>query len=132
MVKSARGLEGKTNIAAEIGQTKTKEAKRFKILVVDDSLTTRNLEKTILETAGYEVSTATDGLEALNILQSNGCDLVVSDVLMPRLDGFQLTAMMRENLDLSHIPVVLVRAIGSREEKERVIADNRATNVRSY
>ena len=88
---------------------------------MDDSLTTRNLEKTILETAGYEVSTATDGLEALNILQSNGCDLVVSDVLMPRLDGFQLTAMMRENLDLSHIPVVLVTALGSREDKERGI-----------
>jgi len=121
VVKSARGLEGKTNIAAEIGQTRTEEAKRFKILVVDDSLTTRNLEKTILETAGYEVSTATDGLEALNILQSNGCDLVVSDVLMPRLDGFQLTATMRENPDLSHIPVVLVTALGSREDKERGI-----------
>ena len=95
LVKSARGMAGRTSIAARISQAKVKEIKRPTILVVDDSLTTRNLEKNILETAGYETKVAADGVEALSVLQSDRCDLVVSDILMPEMDGFELTAAIK-------------------------------------
>jgi two-component system chemotaxis sensor kinase CheA len=121
LVKSARGVAGKTSIAQRMSRAGTREVKQNTILVVDDSLTTRNLEKTILETAGYRVKVATDGQEALNVLQSNGCDLVVSDILMPRMDGFQLTASMRADPNLKGVPVILVTSLESREDKERGI-----------
>jgi len=92
LVKSARGLAGRTSIVARISQAKVKEVAQPTILVVDDSLTTRNLVKNILETVGYEIKVAADGVEALSVLQSDHCDLVVSDILMPeygwlRVDG---------------------------------------------
>ena len=64
-----------------------------RILVVDDSLTTRALEKSILEAAGFEVRVAADGESGWQMLQEHGADLVVSDVDMPRMDGFALTEM---------------------------------------
>lgn len=98
------------------------KAKPAKILVVDDSLSTRSLEKNILETAGYSVVVAADGLEALNILRSNGgCDLVISDILMPNLDGLALTSTIRQDVNLKKIPVVLVTLLESRADKERGI-----------
>ena len=61
------------------------------IVLADDSVTTRALEKSILEGAGYEVLAAIDGSEAWRLLQDHGADLVVTDVEMPRMDGFALT-----------------------------------------
>jgi two-component system chemotaxis sensor kinase CheA len=121
LIKSARGMEGRTATAARITQAEVEKVERPTILVVDDSLTTLTLEKNILETYGYEVKVATDGVEALSILQSDGCDLVVSDILMPRMDGFQLTTSVREDPKLKEIPVILVTSLESREDKERGI-----------
>ncbi len=121
LVKSARGMAGRTSITARISQAKVKEVAQPTILVVDDSLTTRNLEKNILETAGYETKVAADGVEALSVLQSNHCDLVVSDILMPEMDGFELTAAIKKQSALKEIPVILVTALESREDKERGI-----------
>ena len=121
LVKSARGMAGRTSITARISQAKVKEVAQSTILVVDDSLTTRNLEKNILETAGYETKVAADGVEALSVLQSDHCDLVVSDILMPEMDGFELTAAIREQSAFKEIPVILVTALESREDKERGI-----------
>lgn len=89
------------------------------LLVADDSPTSRSLLKEILESAGYRVTTATDGLDALASLQAGDYDLLVSDVEMPRLDGFGLTARLRGDKRLSELPVVLVTALDSREDKER-------------
>lgn len=89
------------------------------VLVADDSPTSRSLLKEILETAGYRVTTAADGLEALTSLQAGDFDLLVSDVEMPRLDGFGLTARLRGDTRLAELPVVLVTALDSREDKER-------------
>ena len=121
LINSARGMAGRMTIAARISQAKVKEVERQTILVVDDSLTTRNLEQNILEAAGYKTRTAADGVEALGILQSDSCDLIVSDVLMPRMNGFELTAAVREHPGLKEIPVILVTALESREDKERGI-----------
>ena len=89
------------------------------ILVVDDSITTRTLEKNILEVAGYQVTTATDGLEALKRLKENSIDLIVADIQMPRMDGFVLTTQLRESNEFSHLPIILVTSLESREDRER-------------
>lgn len=89
------------------------------LLVADDSPTSRSLLKEILESAGYRVTTAADGLDALASLQAGDYDLLISDVEMPRLDGFGLTARLRNDQRLAELPVVLVTALDSREDKER-------------
>lgn len=119
LLKSARGAAGKTDIAARIEQAQHEEEERTTVLVVDDALATRNLEKNILETVGYDVRVAADGVEALSILQSNGCDVVVSDVVMPNMDGFELTAAVRQDSQMADTPVILVTSLESEEDKER-------------
>jgi two-component system chemotaxis sensor kinase CheA len=94
--------------------------KRRKIMVVDDSATTRALEANILRTAGYEVVVAVDGEAALRQLaQSPHVDLIVSDVDMPNLDGFGLTQAVRGDDRLATLPVVLVTARGTDEDRAR-------------
>ncbi len=89
------------------------------ILVVDDSLTTRTLEKSILEANGYRVSVAVDGIEALVKLRAAKVDLVITDVQMPRMDGFGLLEAMKQDRDLAGIPVVVVTSLERREDQER-------------
>lgn len=91
------------------------------LLVVEDSITARMLLKNILESAGYRVKTAVDGLEGWTALKSEPFDLVVSDIQMPRLDGFQLTAKIRGDRELGELPVILVTSLVSREDRERGI-----------
>ena len=89
------------------------------ILVVDDSITTRTMEKNLLEAAGYQVRVAVDGIEAWTFLKSERVDLIVSDVDMPRMNGLELTAKIRANRDMADLPVILVTALESRDDKER-------------
>lgn len=91
------------------------------ILVAEDSITSRALLKNILESAGYVVTTAVDGMAAHTTLKSAVFDLVVSDVEMPRMDGFDLTARIRADKQLAELPVILVTALESREHRERGI-----------
>lgn len=91
------------------------------ILVVEDSITSRMLLKNILESAGYRVETAVDGIDGFTTLRTASFDLVVSDVEMPRMNGFDLTEKIRANSDLAEMPVVLVTALASREDRERGI-----------
>jgi len=91
------------------------------VLVVDDAVTTRTMERNLLEAAGYRVQVAFDGAEAWATLKTDDFDLVVSDVDMPRMDGFELTARIRADARLGDLPVVLVTALESREDKERGI-----------
>ena len=92
-----------------------------RILVADDSITARTLLKNILETSGHQVTTAVDGADALTLLRSGDYDLLVSDVDMPRLSGFELTTMVRADKKLGALPVVLVTALESRQDRERGI-----------
>ena len=96
-------------------------AAKASILVVEDSITSRALLKNILESAGYRVTVAVDGIDAYTELKTAAFDLVVSDVEMPRMDGFDLTAKMRADKQLAQLPVVLVTALGSRAHRERGI-----------
>ncbi|HEY0857679.1 MAG TPA: response regulator [Albitalea sp.] len=89
------------------------------LLVAEDSITSRALLKGILEDAGFRVTTAADGIEALEQLHRQDFDLLVTDVEMPRLDGFGLTARLRSDKRLADLPVILVTALDTREDKER-------------
>lgn len=89
------------------------------VLVAEDSVTSRTLLKSILEGAGYVVQTAVDGQEALAKLREEPFDAVVSDVEMPRMNGFDLTRSIRREEKLKHVPVVLVTSLDSREHREQ-------------
>jgi two-component system chemotaxis sensor kinase CheA len=90
-----------------------------RVLLVDDSLTTRTLERSILESAGYVVLVAADGVEAWALLQERGADVVVSDVEMPRMDGFTLTETIRSSTRFRETPVVLVTGLARAEDRAR-------------
>ena len=94
---------------------------RKSVLVVEDSITARTLLKNILEAAGYDVQTVVDGVDAFATLKTGRFDIVVSDVEMPRMNGLDLTAKIRSDKRLSELPVVLVTALESREDRERGI-----------
>lgn len=102
-----------------IVEEKEEEVKR--ILVTEDSITSRTLIKEILESAGYYVDTAVDGLDGYIKAQAGNYDLFVSDVDMPRMNGFELTAKIRNDKNLSELPVILVTALGSKEDQEHGI-----------
>lgn len=92
---------------------------RRRVLVVDDSITTRTLEQSILEAAGYEVRTAVDGADAWRVLQDHGSDLVVADVEMPVMHGFALCEAIRGSTRFKTLPVVLLTAIETPEHRAR-------------
>ncbi|RYX82887.1 hybrid sensor histidine kinase/response regulator [bacterium] len=89
------------------------------VLLVEDSITTRTQEKRILESAGYEVTTAVDGIDGWNKLTEHDFDAVVTDVEMPRLDGFALSARIRENTRYSELPIILVTSLASDADRQR-------------
>jgi two-component system, chemotaxis family, sensor kinase CheA len=110
-----RGLTQAPAINPKPQSLKTKT----RILVVDDSITTRSLERTILENAGFETRVAINGLEALEILRTTDIQLVLSDVEMPLMDGFALTSEIRNNEKLKHLPVILVTSLNTTDHKQR-------------
>ncbi|MFA6954338.1 MAG: hybrid sensor histidine kinase/response regulator [Thermoanaerobaculia bacterium] len=102
---------------AAIGDERGDDTGPLAILVVEDSLTTRTLEKSILETAGYRVVTARDGVEALSSLEQDEFDLVISDVNMPRMDGLELVREMRQHDRTADVPLILVTSLGSEQDR---------------
>jgi len=97
------------------------EFQKKTILVAEDSITSRMLLKEILESAGYTVSTAIDGEDAFSSLEKARFDLVVSDVEMPRMNGFALASKIRGDERYAHLPVVLVTGLESQADRERGI-----------
>ena len=118
LMKSAIRIRG---MESEASVNELFVPKSDKILVVEDSITSRTLIKNILETAGYQVTTAVDGADAFTKARTGDFDIVVSDVDMPKMNGFELTAKIRRDKKLSEIPVVLVTALESREDREHGI-----------
>src|ERR1700674_5463257 len=119
LLKSARRAGGARARVADKAKPAQAEAKS--LLVAEDSITSRMLVKSILESVGYKVKTAVDGMDALTLLRAEHFDLLVSDVEMPRLNGFELTVRIRADKKLAELPVVLVTALESREDRERGI-----------
>ncbi len=96
-------------------------AKKAHILIVEDSITTREVEKNILESAGYEVEIASDGLEGLEKLRQQDFNLIVTDVQMPRMNGFELTEKLKKDDNYKEIPIVIVTTLATDEDKKKGI-----------
>jgi two-component system chemotaxis sensor kinase CheA len=103
------------------GQTITAPTVRRPILVVDDSLTTRMLERSILESAGYDVDLAASGEEGLDMARQRTYALFLTDIDMPGIDGFTFVERTRADPDLSAVPAILVSSRASAEDRERGI-----------
>lgn len=125
LLKSATKIaEGKVRLSTGGVTGKSADAtirQEKSVLVVEDSITARSLLKGILEIAGYKVTTAVDGVDGYTQLRSGTFDIVVSDVEMPRMNGFDLTAKIRQDKKYADLPIVLVTALESREDKEHGI-----------
>jgi two-component system chemotaxis sensor kinase CheA len=92
---------------------------RRSILVVDDALTIRELQRSILERAGFDVRVATDGVHALANLADAPSDLVLTDIEMPNMDGFALTEAIRADSALANIPVLILSSRSSPDDRQR-------------
>nr|HPR17416.1 response regulator [Candidatus Cloacimonadota bacterium] len=92
---------------------------RKKILIVEDSITSRMLLKNILESTGYEVQTAVDGMEGYSKLKEFDFDMILSDIDMPRMNGFEMTSKIRAESKYEELPIILVTSLSRREDKER-------------
>ncbi|MEQ1862406.1 MAG: hybrid sensor histidine kinase/response regulator [Chthoniobacteraceae bacterium] len=93
--------------------------RRKRVLVVDDSLTVRELERKLLEARGYEVEIAVDGMDGWNALRTGDHDLVITDVDMPRLDGIELVSLIRKDPNLKSKPVMIVSYKDREEDRAR-------------
>ncbi|MEP6981647.1 MAG: response regulator, partial [Nakamurella sp.] len=89
------------------------------ILVVDDALTVRELQRSILQRAGFGVRTAIDGRQALAMLREAPADLVLTDVEMPNMDGFALTAAIRAQPAFANVPVLILSSLARDEDRQR-------------
>jgi two-component system chemotaxis sensor kinase CheA len=89
------------------------------LLLMEDSILIRTREQRILESAGYEVVTAVDGVDALEKLKTRSFDAVVADVQTPRMDGLTLTARIRQDKHCQELPIILVTALATEEDKRK-------------
>jgi len=94
-------------------------ARRKRVLVVEDSLTVRELERKLIESGGFEVEVAVDGADGWNAVRVGHFDLVVTDVDMPRMDGIALVTMIKQDPRLAHTPVMIVSYKDRDEDRRR-------------
>lgn len=114
----ARSTE-KTNEDGKTTEADMDENRVPEILLAEDSLLTRLQQKRMLESAGFKVTEAVDGLKAWDLLHQKDYDLLVSDVEMPNMTGLELTSKVKSDEKLKGLPVVLVTTLGSDEDKKR-------------
>jgi DNA-binding response OmpR family regulator len=92
-------------------------AGKKRILVVDDELDMLMVIKLRLEASEYEVLTATDGLEGLNIARKEKPDLIVLDVMLPKMNGYKVSRFLKFDEEYKHIPIVMLTALAGEEDK---------------
>ena len=122
MILNVAGLMKSAQLAPALKvapKVEVKKGVRRRVLVVDDSITTRTLEKNILENAGYQVQVAADGIEGWELIQSEPFEAAVLDVDMPRMNGFELTQKVKKDERLEGLPVILVTSLESPQDKIR-------------
>ncbi|MER9852002.1 hybrid sensor histidine kinase/response regulator [Mesorhizobium sp. M0106] len=101
------------------GTTSPDQRRRKRVLVVDDSLTIRELERKLLDNHGYEVEVAIDGMDGWNALRSESFDLVITDVDMPRMDGIELVTLMKKDSRLGNTPIMIVSYKDREDDRRR-------------
>jgi two-component system, chemotaxis family, sensor histidine kinase and response regulator WspE len=95
------------------------EKKRKRVLVVDDSLTVRELERKLIGNSGYEVEVAVDGMDGWNAVRTGHFDLVITDIDMPRMDGIELVTLINKDAHLKSVPVMIVSYKDRDEDRQR-------------
>jgi two-component system chemotaxis sensor kinase CheA len=116
-----RGIENNFTSILSGNKEEVSDKNLIHILVVDDSITTRTLEQNVLENQGYKVTTALNGKEAWDLLQKESFSLLITDVNMPIMDGFELTEKVKQSEKLNAMPVIIVTSLNSTSEKKRGI-----------
>ncbi len=106
------------NVSKNKESLEKNEGKKKRILLVEDSITTRMLIKNILELEGFQVTTAVDGLDAWGKIREYEFELIVSDIEMPNMNGFELTQKIRNDKKLNAIPIVLVTTLETQKDRE--------------
>jgi two-component system, chemotaxis family, sensor histidine kinase and response regulator WspE len=119
LVRSIDNLLTRGSLMKLSGRVKAEKVVRKRVLVVDDSLTVREVERRLLENRGYEVTVAVDGMDGWNALQSARFDLVVTDVDMPRMDGIELVKRIKGSAPTTSIPVMIVSYKDQEEYRTR-------------
>lgn len=114
-------LDGIAGAPSEGFFIEQEEVERPTILVVDDSITTRTMERSILVSRGYNVEVAVSGEEALEKTATRRFDLVVTDIEMPGINGFELTARLTESDAYRDVPVIIVSSLSRDEDKRRAL-----------
>ncbi|OQY28664.1 MAG: hypothetical protein B6244_06360 [Candidatus Cloacimonetes bacterium 4572_55] len=122
LINSARRLSRRTANKNEQSIRIAEKSRPREILVVDDSLNTREVEKSIIEAHGYQVDLAKDGVDALKKIKQKSYDLIVTDVEMPKMDGFTLTQNLRSMKSYKEVPIVIVTSRERDEDKRRGIS----------
>ena len=121
MIRSVQKLiaSGHLSQAQPGGHAAVDGRKRKRVLVVDDSLTVRELERKLLAQHGYEVEVAVDGMDGWNAVRTGHFDLLVTDVDMPRMDGIELVALVKKNPNLKSLPVMIMSYKDRAEDHRR-------------
>ncbi|HBB32315.1 MAG TPA: hybrid sensor histidine kinase/response regulator [Cyanobacteria bacterium UBA8803] len=98
---------------------RTQGQKQKRILVVDDSITVREMERKLLENHGYDVEVAVNGMEGWNAIRTNYYDLVISDIDMPRMNGIELVSQIKNHTKFQSLPVIIVSYKDREEDRIR-------------
>ncbi|WP_114972602.1 hybrid sensor histidine kinase/response regulator [Rhodoferax ferrireducens] len=116
LLEAARRIR---HAAVRAGDETPAVARPYNVLVVDDSLNTREIEKDVLEAYGYRVTLAEDGLDGLRKAMDGDFDAILTDVEMPHMDGFSLTARLRQEEKYLSTPIVIITSREKEEDKQR-------------
>jgi chemosensory pili system protein ChpA (sensor histidine kinase/response regulator) len=115
--QQARAIEQK---AAEARHEQERQLP--KVLVVDDSVTVRKVTTRLLERHGFEVSTAKDGMHAMEVLQDEKPDVMLLDIEMPRMDGFEVASLVRHDARLQDVPIIMITSRTGDKHRERAMS----------
>ncbi|CAG9173278.1 hybrid sensor histidine kinase/response regulator [Cupriavidus pinatubonensis] len=120
LVRSVEKLvtDGRIEHVRQTG-TAIAQARRKRVLVVDDSLTVRELERKLLASRGYDVAVAVDGMDGWNVLRAEPFDLVITDIDMPRMDGIELVTLIRKEPRMQQLPVMVVSYKDREQDRQR-------------
>lgn len=108
-----------TGHLSQVQRNVTTERKRKRVLVVDDSLTVRELERKLLDHVGYEVEVAVDGMDGWNAARTGHFDLMITDIDMPRMDGIELVTLIKKDPNLKYLPIMIVSYKDREEDRRR-------------
>lgn len=109
------------NLSNAEGFKRARIESKSTILVVDDSVTVRKVTSRFLERQGFNVMVAKDGIDAIDILQDTTPDMILLDIEMPRMDGFEVATQVRHNTHLKHIPIIMITSRTGEKHRERAL-----------